>query len=84
MMLLRSMAPRILALDEITAPEDVEACLSAANCGVQLLVTAHGRDAEDLFSRPVYRPLAEHGVFRAAVGIRVEQGRRRYRVEKLP
>lgn len=83
MMMLRSMAPRILALDEITAPEDVEACLCAANCGVRLLVTAHGCGTEDLFSRGIYRKLTEHKLFRRAVVIRVEDGRRSYRVEKL-
>lgn len=83
MMLLRSMAPRILALDEITAPEDVDACLCAANCGVRLLVTAHGSGTEDLFSRGVYRRLVEQKLFQRAVVIRVQDGRRHYRVERL-
>ena len=81
--MLRGMNPQVLAVDEITAPEDVEACLCAANCGVRLLVTAHGCGTEDLFSRGIYRKLTEHRLFRRAVVISMEGGRRSYRVENL-
>ena len=83
MMLLRAMTPQILAADEITAPEDVHALVTAAGCGASLLATAHGRDREDLSRRPLYRELMSARVFRRLVYIRVEQGTRRYEVEEL-
>lgn len=83
LMLLRSMNPQVLAADEITAPEDVEAIGMAANCGAAVLATAHGTGTEDLLRRPLYRRLWEQKVFRRLVTIRVEGGRRRYDVEDL-
>lgn len=83
MMLLRAMNPQVLAADEITAPEDVAALISAAGCGVKLLATAHGRDREDLCRRPLYRQLMEAGVFERLLLIRTEKGRRSYQVEVL-
>lgn len=82
MMLLRTMNPQIIAMDEITSPEDVAAVESARNCGVALLATAHGRDADDLLSRPVYRPLIDGGVFENTVLIRREGPVRTYERRK--
>ena len=83
MMLLRAMNPQVLAADEITAPEDVAALISAAGCGVKLLATAHGSGREDLSRRPLYRQLMEAGVFERLLLIRTEKGHRSYRVEVL-
>lgn len=61
--LIRTMSPQTVAVDEITAPEDCTALLNAAWCGVQLLATAHAERKTDLFRRPIYRPLMESGIF---------------------
>ncbi len=83
MLLLRAMNPQVLAVDEITAPEDVRALVTAAGCGVTLLATAHGAGRTDLEGRPLYRPLLEEGLFRFLVRIRREGERRVYTVEEL-
>lgn len=83
MMLLRSMNPQVLAVDEITEPEDIAALVSAAGCGVTLLATAHGWGRKDLSVRPLYRRLMEEHIFHRLVCIRTEQGVRRYEVEEL-
>ena len=84
MMLLRGMNPQVLAVDEITAPEDVQALLCAAGCGVTLLATAHGFSPEDLKKRPVYRELLEEGIFQRLVTIGRRADGRSYRVEEMP
>lgn len=63
LMLLRTMNPQWIAMDEITAPEDVEAVERCAYCGVKLLTTIHADSPEDLRRRPLYRSLMERGVF---------------------
>ena len=82
-MLLRAMNPQIIALNEITAPEDVEAMLSAAGCGVSLLATAHAGNAQELHRRRLYRNLLREGVFHRAVEIRNVNGKRTYKVVEL-
>lgn len=60
---LRSMGPAVIALDEITANEDCQALLHAGWCGVKLLATAHAADKDELFQRPVYHPILENKIF---------------------
>ena len=83
MLLLRAMGPQALAVDEITAPEDVAALRTAAGCGVTLLATAHGTARADLERRALYRPLLEEGLFRFLVRIGRQGERRIYTVEEL-
>lgn len=83
LMLLRGMNPQLLAVDEITAPRDIDALETAAGCGALLLATAHGRGAEDLRRRPLYAELLERKIFQRLLLIEHWQGARRYRLEKL-
>lgn len=55
MMALRTMCPRCIGVDEITSPEDCRAIVQAANCGVQLVATAHAASVEEFRCRSVYR-----------------------------
>jgi stage III sporulation protein AA len=62
-MLLRTMGPETIALDEITAEEDCDALLRAGWCGVRLVATAHASSTADLHSRNLYKPLIKHKLF---------------------
>lgn len=59
MMLLRSMAPRVIAADEIGRREDVDALEEVLNAGVKILITAHGVSPADLAVRPVLTRLIQ-------------------------
>lgn len=83
LMLLRGMNPQILAVDEITHPDDAAALLEAAGCGAGLLATAHGESLSDLKQRPVYRTILGEGIFRRVIVLSCERGRRGVRVEVL-
>ena len=50
-LLIRSMAPNVLAVDELGKQEDLEELREAARCGVKLLATIHGSSMEDVIIR---------------------------------
>ena len=79
MMLLRTMNPEWLAMDEITEERDAEACLLAANCGVKLIATAHASDEEELRRREVYDKLFRKRIFPRLLVIERCGSVRRYR-----
>ena len=83
-LVLRAMNPQVIAVDEITVPEDVKAMSLAAGCGVRLLATIHAADVAELLEKPLYRRLLEDRVFRMAVRITRADGGRAYEVEELP
>lgn len=80
LMLLRGMNPQVLAADEITAPEDLQAAEEIAGCGVTLLATAHGAEPEDVHLRPIYRELLKSEIFQRFVWIRIVKGVREYQI----
>ena len=83
-MLLRTMAPEVLAVDEITAQKDVEALEQAVNCGIHVLATVHGETLTDVIMRPALKELLSRGNFRYAVFLaRGRENRRVFRVERL-
>lgn len=64
---LRTMGPSTIAVDEITAASDCKALIQAGWCGVALLATAHAATKQDLFSRLIYRPLLQMNLFQYLV-----------------
>ena len=82
-MLLRTMNPDIIAMDEITKQEDVQAVFNIVGCGVSLLASAHGKDKTELGKRKIYRELLDAGVFEYLITISGYGSRRKYTWEKL-
>lgn len=62
-LLMRSMNPEWIALDEITARRDIEEAVRASYCGVRFLATAHAASVHELQKRPLYRQLLASEVF---------------------
>lgn len=79
--LLKTMDPQTIAVDEITAPEDMRALLEAYGCGVHLFASAHASSLKDLTDRPVYRPLLQNHVFDHVLILRKDQTYEAERVE---
>lgn len=80
-MLMRTMSPDWIAVDEITAEEDTEALIRACWCGVSMLATAHAANLQDLLSRPVYQPLVQSGVFETILVMKPDKS---WTAERIP
>lgn len=62
-MLIRSMSPQVVAVDELGKEEDYQAVESVIHCGCKLIATAHGNSMEDVLEQPFFRKLVETKVF---------------------
>lgn len=80
MLLVRSMAPEILAVDEIGGTEDFAAMEYAMRCGCHLLATVHAGSLEELFQKPGWDKCVQGKLFGNYVVISKEKGERRYTV----
>ncbi len=65
----RTMNAELMVCDEIGGEDEADAIISAQNCGVPLLASAHGDDLAGLLRRPQILKLHKAGVFGAYVRI---------------
>ena len=63
MMLIRSMSPRVVAVDEIGSEEDVDAINYAVNCGCRIIATVHATSIEELYKKTATKMLMENRIF---------------------
>lgn len=76
-MLLRSMAPEVIAVDELGGEEDFRAVERALYSGSRILGTVHGEDMEQLRDKPLLSHWLERGIFERYILIRRGGGGRR-------
>ena len=74
MMLIRSMNPSMIAVDEIGGREDMEALKKAFGCGIGLLATIHAGSMEDLLSKEYFSDMLRDGIFSRIVFLKREIG----------
>lgn len=63
MMLLRSMAPQVLAVDEVGGSGDMDALELAMRCGCRILATIHGESEEDFRKKPLLSRMMQQQMF---------------------
>lgn len=66
-MLIRSMAPDIVATDEIGKKEDIFAIEDAALSGVSFIFTMHAKDYQDVIKKPYINALIDKNIFSCVV-----------------
>ncbi|MCI8888577.1 MAG: stage III sporulation protein AA [Hungatella sp.] len=63
MMLIRTMSPQVIAVDEIGSREDLEAVEYVMNCGCKLVATVHGGSVEDMRQKPILGDMVRGRMF---------------------
>lgn len=74
MRLIRSMAPQVLAVDEVGSLADAQALQMAGGCGCRLLATVHGSSMEEVKQKNYMRYAMEQGLFERYVVLYRRQG----------
>ncbi len=81
MLLIRTMSPQVVAVDELGSKEDVEAVAYAVHCGCSILGSVHARDLEEVKKKPVLREFLEQKFFERYLVIdKKETGERSYQL----
>ncbi|MFD2611869.1 stage III sporulation protein AA [Paenibacillus gansuensis] len=76
MMMIRSMSPDVLVVDEIGRKEDAEAIHEALHAGITVMASVHGRSVDDIRHRPGLAALVQEGVFGRYVVLGSHAGQR--------
>ncbi|HLU22208.1 stage III sporulation protein AA [Lederbergia graminis] len=63
MMMIRSMSPDVLIVDEIGREEDSIAIMEAVNAGITLIMTTHGNTFSEIKKRPLLQQIIDQQVF---------------------
>lgn len=74
MLLLRSMSPQVIAIDELGGREDMQALLTAASCGSSILATIHGDSLPDVGNKCRGYGLLEEQIFDCIILLGKEGG----------
>ncbi|MEH7335480.1 stage III sporulation protein AA [Neobacillus drentensis] len=74
MMMIRSMSPEVLIVDEIGRKEDAEAIQEAVHAGIKLIMTTHGTSLEEIRSRPSLREILDQKIFERFVVLSRKSG----------
>ncbi len=77
----KSMTPEIIICDEISSESEANAILKASHSGVRLVATAHSGSFSELMSKEILSPLIKGGIFDYAVGVKRENGEKKYTFE---
>ena len=70
MLLVRSMSPEVVAVDEIGRPEEIGAIETVIHSGCRFLATVHGNSLEDIAEKPLLKRLVQERVFQRYLVLR--------------
>lgn len=64
LMLVRSMGPQVIAVDEIGSMEEVQSLKYAMCCGCRMIATVHGASWQEIRGKPMFQEFFTQGLFK--------------------
>ena len=74
MMMIRSMSPEVLIVDEIGRSEDSYAIREAVNAGIKLIMTTHGESFDEIRKRPILKTILNEHIFKRFIVLSRSRG----------
>lgn len=74
LLLLRSMSPKVIAVDELGKEEDAASLWEMLHAGVTVIATVHGHNLEELRQRPIMGEFIKNRIFQRVVLLSRRQG----------
>ena len=63
LMLIRSMSPQVIAVDELASTEDIHALEYAMHCGCKMIATVHATSMDEIRSKPLFEQMVKERRF---------------------
>lgn len=63
LMLIRSMSPQVIAVDELGSTEDIHALEYAMHCGCKMIATVHAASMDEIRSKPLFEQMVKERRF---------------------
>lgn len=71
---IRSLAPNLIVTDELGQEEDIDAVRYCANCGVNILASAHSDSIESFMKKPSFNRLIDEKIFKRYILLSLRNG----------
>lgn len=79
---LRSMSPQVIAVDELSCEQDMQAVEQAFGCGCRILATTHAESLQELQCKQQWKHILQLGLFKRFVVIKNNEGKPEYQIIK--
>lgn len=73
-LLLRSMSPEVIAVDEIGKKDDIYAIEEILNAGIKIICTVHGKTLDDILKKPVLSEIINKKFFERVIVLSRKNG----------
>ena len=74
MMVIRSMAPKVLAVDELGNGDEMELLRQAQASGCRILATIHAENIQDMMEKEFMKKAFEYGIFKRYIVLEKRDG----------
>ncbi len=83
LLLLRSMAPQVIAADEVSGEDELFALTKAAHCGCRFLLTMHAEDYASFSDTSILKRLRSTNMIQRMIILSIKEGKRWFEIRSM-